>query len=146
MKRSVLVALVVVSACVGGVLGALVTLKIFNGSIATYNSIDDRQKLLLTNYEPDTAYRVPEGLDFLKTARSVTPSVVHIRTSYGTGDFSMNPLQFYFDKPARSSGSGVIVSDDGYIVTNNHVISEATNIEVVMNNNQRYFAKLVGAD
>lgn len=146
MKRFVLVALVVVSACVGGVLGSLVTLKVFNGSIATYTSIDDRQKLLVANYEPDTAYRVPEGLDFLKTARAVTPSVVHIRTSYGTGDFSMNPLQFYFDKPARSSGSGVIVSDDGYIVTNNHVISEATNIEVVMNNNERYFAKLIGTD
>jgi Do/DeqQ family serine protease len=40
----------------------------------------------------------------------------------------------------------VIISDDGYIVTNNHVIEDATNIEVVMNNNQRYYAKLVGSD
>lgn len=146
MKRSVLILLVVVSACIGGVLGAIITIRYFDGTITSYTSIDDHQKLLLTKYEPDTAYQVPEGLDFLQTARSVTPSVVHIRTSYGTGDFSMNPLQFYFDKPARSSGSGVIVSEDGYIVTNNHVISEATNIEVVMNNNQRYFAKLIGAD
>lgn len=146
MKRSVLIVLVVVSACIGGVLGSIVTIKYLGGSVVPYSSIDDHQKLLLANYEPDTAYRVPEGLDFLKTARSVTPSVVHIRTSYGNGDFSMNPLQFYFDKPARSSGSGVVVSEDGYIVTNNHVISEATNIEVVMNNNRRYFAKLVGAD
>lgn len=146
MKRSVLIALVLVTACVGGILGSFLTIRYLGGSMATYTSIDDYQKLLLANYEPDTAYRVPEGLDFLKTARLVTPSVVHIRTSYGTGDFSMNPLQFYFDKPARSSGSGVIISEDGYIVTNNHVISEATNIEVVMNNNQRYFAKLIGAD
>lgn len=146
MKRSVLIALVLVTACVGGILGSLMTIRYLGGSMAAYTSIDDYQKLWLANFEPDTAYSVPEGLDFLKTARMVTPSVVHIRTSYGTGDFSMNPLQFYFDKPARSSGSGVIVSEDGYIVTNNHVISEATNIEVVMNNNRRYFAKLIGAD
>ena len=146
MKRSILIALVVVAACTGGVLGSLITIRYFGSSIASYTSIDDHQKLLLTNYQPDSAYSIPEGLDFLKAARAVTPSVVHIRTSYGAGEFSMNPLQFYFDKPARSSGSGVVVSDDGYIVTNNHVIAEATNIEVVMNNNQRYFAKLVGAD
>lgn len=146
MKRSILIALVVVAACTGGVLGSLITIRYFGSSIASYTSIDDHQKLLLTNYQPDSAYSIPEGLDFLKAARAVIPSVVHIRTSYGAGEFSMNPLQFYFDKPARSSGSGVVVSDDGYIVTNNHVIAEATNIEVVMNNNQRYFAKLVGAD
>src|SRR5690606_38209048 len=108
MKRSVLIALVVVTACLWGILRSLITIKYFGGSMATYTSIDDHQKLLLANYESDTAYRVPEGLDFLETARLVTPSIVHIRTSYGTGDFSMNPLQFYFDKPARSSGSGVI--------------------------------------
>lgn len=146
MKRSVLLILLLASAAGGGIVGSLATLRYFGGPLNPYTSIDDHQKLLLANYEPDTAYQIPEGLDFLATARSVTPSVVHIRTSYGVGDFSMNPLQFYFDKPARSSGSGVIVSDDGYLVTNHHVIAEATNIEVVMNNNQRYFAKLIGAD
>jgi Do/DeqQ family serine protease len=55
-------------------------------------------------------------------------------------------LESFFEVPSRSSGSGVIISDDGYIVTNNHVIEEASNIEIVMNNNQRYFAKLVGTD
>ncbi len=146
MKRSVLLILLLASAAGGGILGSLFTIRYFGGGVDSYSSIDDRQKLLLANYEPDTTYHVPQGLDFLETARAVTPSVVHIRTSYGAGEFSMNPLQFYFDRPARSSGSGVIVSDDGYVVTNNHVIAEATNIEVVMNNNKRYFAKLVGSD
>ena len=146
MKRSVLMVLLLASAAGGGITGSLLTLRYFADRVNPYTSIDDRQKLLLTNYKPDTTYQIPEGLDFLQTAQAVTPSVVHIRTSYGAGEFSMNPLQFYFDRPARSSGSGVIVSDDGYVVTNHHVIAEATNIEVVMNNNQRYFAKLVGSD
>jgi Do/DeqQ family serine protease len=146
MKRSVLLVLLLASAAGGGVIGSLFTLRYFGDRVSSYTSIDDRQKLLLANYEPDTTYQIPEGLDFLQTAQAVTPSVVHIRTSYGAGEFSMNPLQFYFDRPARSSGSGVIVSDDGYVVTNHHVIAEATNIEVVMSNNQRYFAKLVGSD
>jgi Do/DeqQ family serine protease len=146
MKRSVLLILLLVSAGGGGVVGSLLTLRYLGDGLSSYQSIDGRQKLLLANYEPDTTYHVPEGLDFLETARAVIPSVVHIRTSYGAGEFSMNPLQFYFDRPARSSGSGVIVSDDGYVVTNHHVIAEATNIEVVMSNNKRYFAKLIGSD
>jgi Do/DeqQ family serine protease len=71
---------------------------------------------------------------------------VHIRTSYGPGDFSVNPLELYFENPARSSGSGVIISDDGYIVTNNHVVEGSSNIEVILSNNRRYYAKLVGVD
>lgn len=72
--------------------------------------------------------------------------MVHIRTTYGSGEFSLNPLKQYLNPPARSSGSGVILTDDGYIVTNNHVIEEATQIEVVMNNNQRFYAKIIGKD
>lgn len=146
MKRSILVLIVVLSACIGGVLGTLVTLKLIDFSNAPYQSIERRQQSLLTRYSADTTYQVPKGMDFLGTAKSVTAGVVHIRTSYGPGDFSVNPLDLYFETPVRSSGSGVIISDDGYIVTNNHVIEDANNIEVVMNNNQRFYAKLIGRD
>lgn len=147
MKRTILIFIVVLAACVGGIVGSFVTMQIMDFSTRPYSSIEERQQSVLTRYaSPDTAWRVPKGLDFLSTSKSVIPGVVHIRTSYGPGDFSLNPLESFFEIPSRSSGSGVIISDDGFIVTNNHVIEEASSIEVVMNNNQRFFAKLVGTD
>ena len=146
MKRIIFILVVVVAACIGGVLGAFFTLNYFDNLAGSYNSIQERQQSVLTFYSPDSTYDVPKELNFLAAAKKVTSCVVHIRTSYGAGDFSTNPLQFYFDTPSRSSGSGVIISDDGFIVTNNHVVEEATNIEVVMNDNQRFYAKLIGTD
>jgi len=146
MKRSILIIMVILSACVGGVIGAIVAMRFLDVAPTPYQSIAERQNLVFTGYTGDSIYRVPKELNFLSTANHVTAAVVHIQTSYGPGDFSVNPLQNYFDTPARSSGSGVIISDDGYIVTNNHVIEDASGIEVVMNNNQRYYAKLIGKD
>lgn len=147
MKRSILIVLVIVAAGIGGILGALVTVKFFGLAGTSYMSIEDRQRSVLANYSPDTSYNVPQALNFLDAAKKVTAGVVHIRTTYAPGDFSVNPLEMYFDSPSpRSSGSGVIISDDGYIVTNNHVVEDANGIEVVMNNNQRFFAKLIGTD
>ena len=54
----------------------------------------------------------------------------------------------YLNKPSekKSSGSGVIISDDGYIVTNNHVIDGASELEVTLNNNLTYKAEVIGTD
>jgi serine protease Do len=146
MKRSLLILIVlVIVACLGGVMGSIFTVKYLNVEPSPYNSIDERQRLVFTSNASDTAYNIPQGLNFLAAARKVTAAVVHIRTGYGPGNFSLNPLLEY-ERPVHSSGSGVVISDDGYIVTNNHVIEDATNIEVVLNNNQRYYAKVVGTD
>jgi len=145
MKRSVLFLAILVVAGLGGVLGSIFTIRYLGISNLNYASIEERQRLILTARPSDTSYSIPDHVNFLSTANKVVPGVVHIRTGYGPGVFSLNPLQQY-ERPVHSSGSGVIISDDGYIVTNNHVIEDATNIEVVMNDNQRFYAKLVGAD
>ncbi len=116
-----------------------------------------------TNYVPDTVnVGVPGGLSFVSAASASTPSVVHIRTIYtdGRGATAYNPFEDFFrdyfgdrqprrderSPQARGSGSGVIFSNDGYIVTNNHVIDEADEIEVLLNDNRSYPAKVVGVD
>jgi len=147
MKRSLILLLVFCSACIGAVIGTLITIRYISIPPA-YTSIEQRQNMKFTNHDDvsDSAIKIPRELNFEFAAKAVTPAVVHIRTSYGTGEFSLNPLDSYLNPQAHSSGSGVVISDDGYIVTNYHVIEEASNIEVVMNNNQRFYAQLVGKD
>ncbi|MDL5045060.1 trypsin-like peptidase domain-containing protein [Oscillatoria amoena NRMC-F 0135] len=146
MKRTYLLATVLVVAIVGGGIGAWLTGRYITNFDPPYLSIEQHQQVKLTGTPPDTGYRVPNELNFLSASDKVIAGVVHIRTAYGPGSFSLNPLEYYYRLPMRSSGSGVIITDDGYIVTNNHVVEDATNIEVVLNNNQRFYAKLVGTD
>ncbi len=95
--------------------------------------------------------------DFTTAASSSTPSVVHIKTHISQRQVSNkqedddNPFSNFFGQPRTipeqlGSGSGVILSDDGYIVTNNHVIEDADNITVTLINHKTYKARLVGTD
>jgi serine protease Do len=95
-------------------------------------------------------------LDFTGTAEKVTASVVHIRsTSEGSqqSQRSNDPFEFFFGPqgprqfgPSMSSGSGVIINKDGYIVTNNHVVEGADEVEVTLFNNRHYRAEVIGTD
>lgn len=78
--------------------------------------------------------------DFISAAEAVTPAVVNIKASQSS-DFD-----FWGGTYGGSSGSGVIISEDGYIVTNNHVIEEGKRLEVTLNDHRKYPAKLIGAD
>lgn len=101
------------------------------------------------------------GFDFTGVAEIANPAVVHIKTTMGGGQSRQpqggspfDPFEFFngpgfrFDSPGprMASGSGVIISQDGYVVTNNHVIENANKIEVVLNDKRSYIAELVGAD
>ncbi len=139
------------SAVFGGVI-VLVGLQVMAVGQNDYQSIQEHQQVQLANYgDGNEEYIVPEGLNFVYAAQKVTPGVVHIRSRYNTGSQSQNPLDSFFrpygnGTPSQSSGSGVIVSDDGYIVTNNHVIEDASEVQVILNDNRSYKAKVVGVD
>jgi S1-C subfamily serine protease len=90
-------------------------------------------------------------LDFTEAAEKTLNNVVHVKNvSYRR---ISNPIMEYFygsggeqKQQQVGMGSGVIISPDGYIVTNNHVIKDAEEIEVTLNNKKTYTAKLVGTD
>jgi len=101
-----------------------------------------------------TSFQMQEGqVDFTYAAEQTVHAVVHVRTKTMV-EQPDNPIMewFYGDryssKPREVSGfgSGVIISADGYIITNNHVIEDAENIEVKLNDNRIFNAELVGRD
>tara|TARA_B100000963_G_scaffold343417_1_gene345220 strand:+ start:3911 stop:5269 length:1359 start_codon:yes stop_codon:yes gene_type:complete len=91
-----------------------------------------------------------QPVDFVEAAEKSINGVVHVKnTSIVSDDFSY--LDYFYGRNKNpqnriGTGSGVVVSPDGYIITNNHVIENATKIEVTTNENIRYEAKLVGTD
>ena len=96
---------------------------------------------------------LPDGsLNFVKAAESTVNCVVHIKTlSDERNVYHNDPFyQFFYGqkKPQlqQGSGSGVIISNDGYIVTNNHVIDKAEKIEVILNDKRSYEAEVIGKD
>lgn len=101
---------------------------------------------------------LPSGAptDFVEASENSINSVVHVTTKVVQTTFQRDLFQEFFYGPGAGgrelkrygsgSGSGVIVSSDGYIVTNNHVIESANEIEVILNDNSKYTAKIIGAD
>ncbi len=145
MRRFLIILVVVVASFIGAVTGAVLTLRYLEG-IPNYSSIETRQNLSFAKMTPDSSRMAAILPNFEYAAKMITPAVVHISTTYGPGDFSLNPLDLAYGREFHSSGSGAIISDDGYIVTNFHVIESATSIEVTLNDNQRFYAKVIGRD
>ncbi len=163
MKTSRLFAALLFSSLLGGIL-TLGGYKFFIET-KTFQSFDSDQKAVFARYldKDTTGVVVPEGLNFVYASNIVRPTVVHVKCTYeGKAIAQNNPhsndpfFKFFFDEPgggnfgapqpAQSSGSGVFISSDGYIVTNNHVIDGASKIQVTLDDKRTYDAKLIGKD
>ena len=127
------------------------------------NSFDEKQPVSFANLLSGEEFTVPDGINFVASAEAVVPAVVHVKsqmTYSGRNRSNRDPIQEYFGIPPRedqggrgqerpmlmSSGSGVIISPDGYIVTNNHVVENASRLEISLDNNKRYVAEVIGTD
>ena len=103
-----------------------------------------------------TSFQMSEGqVDFTYAAERTVHAVVHVHTKKTMGGDANNPiLEWFYGERYRNStprevsgyGSGVIISSDGYIITNNHVIEDANEVEVTLNDNRTMKAKVVGRD
>ncbi len=151
MKKNIFIGLLIAS--LGGFVG-VAAYKFFEDKGPS--TITEKQKVqfasLPTYAEPDG------GTDFTVAAAKTVPAVVHIKVT-----MSASPQANYIDPifrdffgdggfpfgqrgPSMGSGSGVIISADGYIVTNNHVVNGADKIEVVLNDKRSYKGKVIGTD
>lgn len=125
-------------------------------TVSTEDSAAFKQPLRLTSLGS-----AAENTDFTYAAEKAIHAVVHIKStlkaqasSRGGGGY-IDPFEFFFGnrggtprqpQPRVGAGSGVIISTDGYIITNNHVVEGADEIEVTLNDNQNFKAKIIGAD
>jgi len=151
---------------------ALVAFLSAFAAVGTFNYLGlNKQQVSIVDQHAPARYaayersNVSQPIDFRYAASTSTPSVVHIKSTFKAERVSMNgsqdPFQDLFGndffkyfhgqspykaEPQVATGSGVIVSKDGYIVTNNHVVDNASEVEVMMNNNKSYKAKVIGKD
>lgn len=92
-----------------------------------------------------------ENVDFTDAADKTIHTVVHVK-NVSRQTINNSFMEFFYGFGGQQSqeqvgtGSGVIISEDGYIVTNNHVVKNASEIEITLNNKKSYSAKLIGTD
>lgn len=142
-----------------GLLGVITSFLIIRYTENKPEEIISLQQEQLPVHHVNIPFSNPENTsDFVTAAEKSINTVVHIRTQFENkssldDDFFGNLREFFGGQnyPQRSRvytayGSGVIISDDGYIVTNNHVVQEADLIEVTLNDRRTFEAEIIGAD
>ena len=123
----------------------------FTPGSTTQTVYDSDGQLVRTVTLSDTDYP-----DLTYAAEACLDAVVYVKVTMKTQQQVIDPFSFFFgfgdqgpqtrERVQQGSGSGVIIRQDGYIVTNNHVVSGATSVEVTLTNNKTYEAKVIGSD
>ena len=148
MKKGILT--IVLSALLGGVVAFAVTKSMTpdNPGRQVVVSADGAQyrtvNLDMTDY-PDFTYAAESAVDAVVYVK-VTVKDVTRRIPNSIFDFFFGYEGTPQERERVGSGSGVIIRPDGYIVTNNHVVEDASKIEVTLNNNKTFEAQLIGTD
>ncbi len=154
--------LTLLTALIGGAV-AVGGYKLLENKQERQMTFEERQQIHYAN-NPSNITSSAGNPDFTQAAAAVIPAVVHIQTEYdrqGRSGGGRDPFQDMFEEffgaprggnrqrqaqPAKASGSGVIISQDGYILTNNHVVENADRISVVLTSKKVYDAKVIGRD
>jgi serine protease Do len=152
------IGLIVLAAFLGGAV-AIGAYKLLERNYDGY-SLTEKQNMMFAN----NPIKISSAgtVDFVQAAAAVSPAVVHIKTTYGTKTANTeeqgSSMEDMFGQlfggggrrvqrqPSAASGSGVILTADGYIVTNNHVVDNADKIEVILSNRRKVTAKVIGKD
>lgn len=108
-----------------------------------------RPAIVQTNHT--TPQSISGEKNFVEAANKTVNSVVHVKNTVKSKEQVTSIFDLFYgngggEQTQVGTGSGVIITPDGYIVTNNHVIAGATTLEVTLNNNKTYTAKLIGTD
>lgn len=151
------IALIVLAAFIGGAV-AIGGYKMFERS-SNGMTLTEKQNVLFASNPSKISST--GAVDFVQAAAAVSPAVVHIRTTFkaegsdGGSGSPMDMMEEFFGgrgggrrsrAPRAASGSGVILTPDGYIVTNNHVVDNADKIQVVLSDRRKVEAKVIGRD
>ncbi len=138
-------------AILGGMVSLFGYITLFEKPIVVNKESDLQVPIFQTNFkessfESNNITYAPTS--FTEAAEKTVHAVVHVKNTAISS--RINSISDLFAGPSRNqqigTGSGVIISPDGYIVTNNHVIDGATDLEITLNNRKKYKATLIGTD
>ena len=144
-------AIVFIVAAAGSIAGASILSQTTSGNSIFTRRHQVQLPVKSVNYDAT----IPQNLDFTVAAEHAVSAVVHVKTTYqNQSNFqSFDPFQFFWGQPMpqqpqqqQATGSGVILSEDGYIVTNNHVVEDANQVEVTLDDKRTYNADVIGTD
>ena len=124
--------------------------QFFQTGASDTESHGETPRLIPANYSFNSASLGAEATDFTIAAEKTIHAVVHVKNTSSSEENLPSFYRYFYGKedlPERiGTGSGVIVSPDGYIITNYHVIENNSSIEITTNDNKTYDAKVIGSD